>query len=302
MPVDLHAVNTFTGGATMNSKNSRVIIRLLIVGVCLFPFSTLFAQTIPVGKLTAAPSLDGSDSDWTGIEATSIPVHASGPKVTVKVSSVSVKAGVFGDEVFLFIQWDDATRDEQHKPFIWDAGLNKYVAGEQREDRFALQFAMEGEYTTNWLSGKTSTADMWHWKAARSNPLGLMHDKMTIIGTEPVKKAYKVAAENGTTIYIQRPGDKGDKLYTTRRYSTRQKDIMPKYILTENPQGSVADVHCKGVWKDGRWNLEIRRKLDTGNPDDIVFSPGKTVMGGIAVFDHSGDDDHVISQTLTFQF
>ena len=78
--------------------------------------------------------------------------------------------------------------------------------------------------------------------------------------------------------------------------------MMPKYILTQNPQGSIADIHCKGVWKDGKWNLEIRRKLNTGNPDDVVFEAGKAVKSGIAVFDHSGDDNHVISDTFTFQF
>ena len=37
-------------------------------------------------------------------------------------------------------------------------------------------------------------------------------------------------------------------------------------------------------------------------PDDVIFAQGKTIKAGLAVFDHSGDDNHVISDTFTFQF
>lgn len=292
--------NRTAGGALMKPA---AIYRTFIftLTAVLFASAPLTGQTLSANKLTAAPTLDGSDGDWQGVEAVTIPLNKSGNNVTVAVQSVRIKSGIFGDELFFFIQWDDATMDAQHKPFLWDSGAGKYVAGDQREDRFALQFGMEGEYTVDWLSGNSFKADTWHWKAARTNPLGLMHDKMTIIGLKPVKKAYKATARNGSVIYIQRPGDKGDKLYKTARYSSREKDIMPKYILADNPTGSVTDVKCSGVWKDGKWSLEVRRKLNTGNPDDIAFAEGMTVRAGLAVFDHTGDDNHVISDTFTFQ-
>ena len=286
----------------MNSVYVKFASSLFSLATIFLLSGTLFAQTVSVAKLPSAPILDGSDNDWQNISPAVLKLNKSEEKVTVGVPSVSMKAGIFGDDLYLFLQWEDATKDDQHKPFIWNAEQNKYVAGEQKEDRLALQFEMTGDYSTNWMSGSSFEADMWHWKAARSNPLNLMHDKMTIIGTDPVKKAYKANAENGSIIYIQRPSDKGDKLYTTKRSSTKEEDVMPKYILADNPQGSIADVQSKGVWKDGRWNLEVRRKLDTGNPDDVDFSQGKTIKAGLAVFDHSGDENHVISDTFTFEF
>ena len=42
--------------------------------------------------------------------------------------------------------------------------------------------------------------------------------------------------------------------------------------------------------------------MNTGNGDDAAFSNGQMVTGGIAIFDHSGDDDHIIFQVLNFQF
>ena len=77
---------------------------------------------------------------------------------------------------------------------------------------------------------------------------------------------------------------------------------MPKYKLHPNPQGSIADVKAKGVWRDGRWHLELSRKLDTGHSDDTQFALKQAVRGGIAVFDASSEDDHIISETLLFQF
>ena len=73
-----------------------------------------------------------------------------------------VKAGVFGSHIYFCFEWDDTTYDAVHKPFVWDNSQNKYVAGSEREDRFAIQFEINGNYTTDWMSGREFTADMWH--------------------------------------------------------------------------------------------------------------------------------------------
>ena len=116
-----------------------------------------------------------------------------------------------------------------------------------------------------------------------------------------MKRAYRATASNGQEIFVLRPADAGDDLYTTKRYKAREEDVMPKYILNENAAGSVTDVQAQGVWKNGRWTLELSRKLNTGNPDDAVFGAGSVLRGGIAVFDHSGDDDHSHSDVVMFQ-
>lgn len=165
-----------------------------------------------------------------------------------------------------------------------------------------MQFVMDGDYSTDWMSGKEFKADMWHWKSVRSNPLGLIHDKQTIISTKKLLKARQFSMSSGGKVYIARPSDAGDKLYKTKRYAKFDKDVMEKYVATKDPQGSVADVKVKGKWRDGKWCLEIRRKRDTGHEDDVVFPTSGTLVGGIAVYDHSVDDDHTVSDNLVFQF
>lgn len=267
-----------------------------------FLSTTVLAQSISVSNLAAAPKVDGSASDWSDVAVNTIQLQNNKSGGKANIGSVSLRSGVHGDSVYFLIEWDDGSMDDQHKPYVWDAASNKYVAGKQREDRLAIQFAMKGDYDTNWLSGKLFTADTWHWKAARSNGLGIAQDKTTVIRSDKAKKAFETVAGNGNTIYIQRLSDAGSKLYSTKRYSTKDKDIMPKYVLASSVSGSIADVKAKGVWSNGKWTLELSRKLNTGNADDVVFNLGQAVLGGIAVFDHSGDDDHSHSNTISFQF
>ncbi len=273
-----------------------------VTGLLTLSASTLAAEDIKLSNLSAAPTIDGNDADWSGIPATTIKLinNRSGGKANI--NELTIKSGVNGGSVYFLMQWKDATHDNQHKPYVWDNAKGKYGKGKQSEDRFAIQFAMTGDYDVNWLSGNLFTADIWHWKAARTNGLGLAQDKMTIITDKKTKKAYKGKADNGKTIYIKRKSDAGSKFYKTTRYTSKEKDIMPKYVLASSATGSIADVKAKGVWSNGQWTLELSRKLNTGNNDDVVFTAGQSVKGGIAIFDHSGNDDHSHSDNLNFLF
>ena len=277
-----------------------ILMPAVLAALTVFAQDTWAQQTINVRPLNFTPSMNGSFSGWEDVGGVKVPMK--GLKGGAKISSVTVKAGMRGDDVYIYLQWADSTEDKVHKPYVWNTGKGRYEKSKKLEDRIALQFAMEGDYSTNWASGKSFKADMWHWKAFRSNEIGLVHDKMTIISTQSTKKSYKLKTNSGKTVYISRPSDKGDRLYKSVRYRKKDKDVMPSYSLTRNPSGSIADIRAKGVWKGGMWTVVMKRKLSTGNPDDVKFSSGKSVKGGIAVFDQSGNDRHDISETLVFQF
>ena len=163
--------------------------------------------TVMVQKLESAPTVDGNAEEWKQGKAVNIPMFGK-----LGNKEVSVKAGVFGDSVYFLWRWQDTTEDIQHKPYIWNNKLEKYEAGRKIEDRFAVTFAMEGDFTFDWFSGQTFKADMWHWKAFRTNPIGIAHDKMTIITKEIHKGAFRATAKDNSYIYILRPSDKGEKL------------------------------------------------------------------------------------------
>jgi hypothetical protein len=76
-------------------------------------------------------------------------------------------------------------------------------------------------------------------------------------------------------------------------------DIISRRILVE-PQGSTADILVNSSWQNGKWVLELRRKLDTGNPDDKAFEVGKVYYISLAVFDDNvSNRRHHVSFPLT---
>lgn len=71
-------------------------------------------------------------------------------------------------------------------------------------------------------------------------------------------------------------------------------DIVSRRLLRE-PTGSAGDILVNSSWQNGKWVMELRRKLDTGNIDDKVFEVGRVYYIGLAVFDDmvSGRRHHV---------
>ena len=64
----------------------------------------------------------------------------------------------------------------------------------------------------------------------------------------------------------------------------KEGDILPHPVLQE-PTESIADVLAHGVWKNGKWTVELRRKLNTGQPDDKALAPGRVYDIGFSVFE-----------------
>ena len=64
----------------------------------------------------------------------------------------------------------------------------------------------------------------------------------------------------------------------------KEGDILPRPVLQE-PTESIADVLARGVWQNGKWMVELRRKLDTGQPDDKALVPGRVYDIGFSIFE-----------------
>jgi hypothetical protein len=291
-------------GVADRVKALRASLLYMFIGV-LFAAPAHTETIIPVTYAendTNSPVLDGNLDDWLESDFIEIAVSNNRPDSRIEIAHVELAMKAFGSFVFVALKWSDRTYDRQHKPYIWDGQKQRYATGPQREDRIVLQFEMNGRYDVNWLSGSEFKADTWHWKSARTAPIGLAHDAMTIISTSPRLRAFKVAGASGEDIYIQRKSDRGDKIYVSKRYGLKEKALMQKYLPNPGVQGSVADVKSASRWRNGTWTVELKRLLDTENDDDARFKRGQDIRGGLAVFDRSGEDDHAISDNLIFRF
>jgi cytochrome b subunit of formate dehydrogenase len=61
--------------------------------------------------------------------------------------------------------------------------------------------------------------------------------------------------------------------------------VIPGVIIAGEPTGGRAEIRCAAKWAAGRWTLEVRRKLDTGRPEDVAIR-SDTLMW-VAAFDHA---------------
>jgi hypothetical protein len=186
--------------------------------------------------------------------------------------------------------------------------------------------------------------DLWEWLAGRTNPstlnpdVGWMDD-LSIGDGGPSADDFtggKVWEENSVFAHDQNastiPFSEGDMPkwmegnpppnpdpegnYLFRGFETDIIDPLdfddgtnlPGYLLSRPSAGQDrADISSKGIY-DGtkkEWNLEIKRKLITGNDGDVEF--GNLLNSyhfGLAVFDNQGGglDTHYRSELVTLRF
>jgi len=246
------------------------------------------SQTIVAVKAVSDPVLDGSPDDavWKGAGKYTIKDNRTGDDITLR--AIYTK-----DKVSFLVTYPDSSADIRHKPLVWDKETKLYKPGPQREDGFAFKWSMEeNDVNLSNFSDDNYIADVWYWKAARTNPAGYSDDKSHILSSIAGKKAAELTSKKGVKRYLMRKGDNGKSASKKHILAEFQGDIVDQYV-SQTPEGSRADVAAKGVWKDGYWTIELSRRLDTGHQDDLQFSPdsGKKYKFGVSIFGLYGNPE-----------
>jgi len=79
----------------------------------------------------------------------------------------------------------------------------------------------------------------------------------------------------------------------------KEGDTIPRRLLRV-PEGSRGDIKGKGVWRDGKWQVEMTRLLDTGNPDDKALRDRRRYTIAFAVHkNYTGSRWHYVSLPLS---
>lgn len=256
-------------------------------------------------RSSLAPKLDGNADDAAWARAPVLVVKVSKGKGDKRVvQDVRLRAIHDGASIYLLAIWQDSTADESHHSWTWDVKAGQWVKGEDLEDRFAIEFPMGDSFHACMLSGVPYRSDVWHWKAARTNPAGYAHDKHHIISldrTSDKAAEYKIGKDKW--VYVDRRADAGVSPF--RAVPAPAAPIAPQNPAgpapaygPRDPTGSQADIRARGRHARGRWTLELERALDTRHEDDTKFEVGGTYRAAIAVFDHESDEDHRTSKLI----
>jgi hypothetical protein len=170
------------------------------------------------------------------------------------------------------------------------------------------------------LKAEGSFLDLWQWRSYRSSPVGYAGDdyvleyRLSDSGRTPfttpaqpsfmydqAKTGFRAIPEARFNELLPRlpliMGGNAVPLDPAVRFALG--DLLPRNIL-RTPDGSGADVLANGAWARGRWVVELRRKLVTGNQDDKPFVAGRVYRFGVAVFnDMVTGRYHFVSFTQT---
>lgn len=262
-------------------KTKGIISSLLITSALILSFGTALAsQDIISTKVKESPAIDGvfNDKVWEGIKSYKV-------KDVRTEADVTIKSVYTDDMIYFLLSYPDATEDRLHKPWVWDKEMESYILGPQREDTFTIKWnMMDHKVDLSSFSDDDYTADIWYWKANRTDPSGYADDKYDIISAVPQNKSQEVVSRTGKKRYLLRMSDEGNPSYQNIILTGYKSDMIDQFLHLK-PSGSMADILAKGTWKEGVWTVEFGRKLDTGHSDDILLNPrsGKKYLFGISI-------------------
>ena len=213
-----------------------------------------------------APKIDGYGDEAVWKKATAITTRDKVANIDIELRTVHD-----GQTIFFLVRFPDDTEDREHKTLEWNEKLQAYRSGPEREDSFVFKWNMEPHPADLTISGENLyKADIWYWKASRTDPVGHADDKYHLYGAAKYPKSRSLYTRSGRPIYLARLGDDGRSAYESRTYDRYVERNVARYANRQH-SGSRADVRAKGLWKNGFWTIEFSRKLNTGYPDDVQF-------------------------------
>ena len=324
------------------------LIILFVIAIGTFVVNQVsIAKSKPKGDLVLtskkvkSASSDAGNSQWNKAQEAKMVLTGSG-KFEGKDIELKTKSVYTKDEIFFRFEWPDPDKSMQKNAWKFSGGKwNKIKANEDRLglvfeinriDKFATKGCAvlchnESKNEKDWyfaVSSPKEKADMWHWKAVRSNPVGYTEDGyVTSNPSKEPEKGRKRDAGSGTKAKSNRTKDKSkpaymqdpsksasipgtllvsEKVEIKNHANFKEGDEIPGYMLNTEWKDSFADVKTKGVWANGKWTLVMSRKLNTGYDDDIQFNTRKKYPFSLAVFNNSGAHDSYNAEPLKIKF
>jgi hypothetical protein len=235
---------------------------------------------------------------------------------------VELRAMHDGDSVYIMARWRDDARSETKS--AWEYKEGGWLKAKGDEDRIAFAFDMNADGF--YLNGCTALchdnamgtkaedqhADLWHWKAARGGQNGQCDDQHFAGGKngrpdDSGKSAYETNADGESPKWVWKEGVE-KSIFNADSSRELREDFKPAEGYTvpsvrlREPEGSRSDVKSAAQWSDGWWTVVLKRKLDSGNKDDVKFVTGESVSFAFAVMNNTGvksGTEHAKSPLLT---
>ena len=255
---------------------------------------------VAAAKVDTLPTIDGKagDAAWSKAKTVTVKIDDTS-ELENPMKEMTLKAVHDGDSVCVLLVWSDKTKNVKHFEWVWAGG--EYEEGDEAEDACTLAFGLKGNFNPDMLTPAESTWDVWHWGAQRGSggyALDRVHHYTKKKLDLPGARSKRRRARDRSYIYITRPDDAGTPPARQVEAPEKKKgDRIPQFV-TQKPTGSCADVQAAGAWSGGKWTVEFRRKLRTGNADDAAFDASTPVPFAVARFDNDEGSGHQVSRGM----
>jgi hypothetical protein len=177
-------------------------------------------------------------------------------------------------------------------------------------DRGWLDGVRDSSTGRHYTATAAETVDMWHWKSARTNPVGQVDDQVVTAARKADNAEWgrnsdiktgggyadNINAAKTGPVWMGPPGEDADWILADAKIPFNDARFKPGDalggIVVAPFTGPRGEITGRGVWKDGTWTLEIRRALVTSGErakeHDVQFDDlSKSYPFSIAVFDNS---------------
>ncbi len=290
-----------------------------------------------------APVIDGTvDAVWDGVKEFSF-VMANTASGSSDLDLVRMRAMTDSTYFYWLVEWKDPERNIRPDFWTFDGPTPRSSGGQDffmaifddgRNDTIGANCYLmchdtddDDEIADEMVNPGPGMIDVWLWTSGQSNPANTLEDlsypadsgsRYDDVSANPAFLRNE-SSNQPRWVHKDWPDHPTEFLFAddtvTYNVSTMPDNIdsVPGYIIFEEGffGGSKWDVDASGSYDRvaGRWTLEMRRELTTGNDDDIPFVLGQPLNVSFAVtnrpifnttYPHVGLDSTVAQTQLEF--
>ncbi len=289
----------------ISHSRTLIVLAVMLTGLLMFfkiPVASSQGATIEAGLVEEELPLEDPDAErWLATTAIHVPLSAQNVAKPYLIGahdrSVSVRALHNGEQIAIRLEWEDDTLNDDS------------VRVQDFHDAVAVQFPLVENQPYFCMGQQGGNVNIWHWKADWQAEMVAWRDVNTAYQNMYVDE-YTFAVGEGAVVAISPldytdtdylPALSAGNLFASPQRPSPVEDLIAGGFGTLTAQALVGqNVHGTGIWKDGKWKVIVSRTIESEEPEDIHFRPGRVYPVAFAIWD--GDHQERNGQKSTSQW
>jgi hypothetical protein len=179
---------------------------------------------------------------------------------------VKLRCAVHEDTIYFRVDFFVNKTQRLHRPWHKNKKSQQFEPRNLHEDSISLRFEMPSA-----IPREVRNIDTWYWGANRTS--GTHADDLSQVFSKTEIFRSSSSGTQGARCFTRTMGDTGKASWKLNLDQNIMHMNRSRYLNT-TPSGSRADILTETYFKDGWWSITFARRMNTGNPDDLLFEHG----------------------------